>query len=186
MASWLAVGGLMAVILFNSSIAGSPISGSSWISFLVSKVGHVVEYSLLGWLIQAALTSARGGFGLPPRRTLVVAAAIGLGFAAADEVRQLFVYSRTGQPADVALDALSVLPGALLRQPTLRDPAGAAEVAGAADRQGDQPAAEDEHQQVHRQHLAIAVDVRQERDHDREVGAHEQVEQTRAQRTGRR
>ena len=153
MVRWLAVVVWMVVILFNSSIPAPPSSAPSLVSFLLAKAGHVAEYAALGWLLIGALVSPTGGVRLIPARAVVATVAVGACLAVFDETRQLFVYSRTGQPLDVAIDLVSVLGGALLGTWSWRSRAGQAATPSQPDRgvrPGEQPAGEHEHQQVHR------------------------------------
>ena len=104
MARWLGIGCWLTLILFNSSISASPAPVPSFVSFLVAKAGHIVEYTLLGWLLARALVAATGGFGLQPRSAWLVTVVFGVSFAILDEIRQYFVQGRTGQGGDVLLD----------------------------------------------------------------------------------
>lgn len=79
----------------------------------VRKLGHLCEYAILGGLAFRAARGDRGGFAIP---WAVTAVAIALVVAGIDEWHQTFVPSRTGSPADVALDAA----GASLAQMIVR------------------------------------------------------------------
>ncbi|MDP8925284.1 MAG: VanZ family protein [Chloroflexota bacterium] len=158
MAIWLFIGLWMVAILFTSSISAPPeTAGSVW-GLVKAKSGHVFVYAVLGWSLFGALTSPRAGFGLGSRLALVVTVAL---FAALDETRQSFVYGRTALPTDVLLDTASALAGALLHQRQARG--GRFESPGheAANQPAQQGPAERERQELHREHLAVAVDVRQ-------------------------
>lgn len=162
----------MVVILFNSSVPGTPLPTSGLVSTLLAKLGHVTEYGLLGWLAWRALAEAGGGVGLGPRAAAALVVLGGGTFAALDELRQLFVAGRGASPWDVLLDGMSLLVVAgLLARP-------------AADgrEQALQPVRDDlpgegGDEQVHRQDLAVAVGVRQEDHHDGDVQGDEAVEQ---------
>jgi VanZ family protein len=102
-------------ILYNSSLPTMPPSGPAWIGFVTAKAGHVVEFALLGWLLTAAFSDGGNGFTASKRWAAIVAVVAATIFAAIDETRQLFVYSRTGQVSDLAIDAASAVLGAWLR-----------------------------------------------------------------------
>lgn len=105
----------MVGILLNSSLPASPPNPSPLLGLLIAKTGHVVEYALLGWLVWGALTEAAGGVRLRPMVALGLTVLVGALFAGLDEVRQLFVYSRTGQATDVLIDAVSLTLVAAIR-----------------------------------------------------------------------
>jgi VanZ family protein len=172
---WLALGLWYAAILFTSSLASAPVTSQPLSDYLIAKTGHVAVYGPFGWLAVAALTAPAAGLALGWRPALLTTILVGAALATLDETRQSFVYGRTGMPSDVVLDTLALSGGALLHQ-WLRRPVGAPTLAQAAGESGEQRAVEDQHQQLHRQDLAVAVDVRQERHHDRQVDQHEQVE----------
>jgi len=153
MVRWLAVVVWIVVILFNSSIPAPPSRGPSVVSLLLAKAGHVAEFAVLGWLLVGALISPRGGFRLGPARAALATVVVGIGLGASDETRQLFVYNRTGQPIDVVIDLVSVSAGALLGARGWRSRADQADTPSdpdGAERPGEQPAGEHQHQQVHR------------------------------------
>jgi VanZ family protein len=180
MARWLGIACWLTLILFNSSISASPAPVPSFVSFLVAKAGHVVEYTLLGWMLARALVATTGGFGVQPQLAWIVTVSFGVCFAILDEIRQYFVQSRVGQGGDVLLDSLSLVAGASLGLWRARWLAGEVGRRAPAPR-GDQPAQQattkDQHQELHRQDLPVAIDVRQERHHHDEVGQDEPVEQ---------
>lgn len=90
------------VIFAMSSVPGSQIPGR-----IPSWVGHVVEYLVLGALLYVALR-----LDLPPSRAFVAAAAIASAYGVTDEFHQRFVYLRTPDVADWAVDTLSAVAGA--------------------------------------------------------------------------
>ena len=78
--------------------------------FPIRKAGHFLEYAALGaavyQLLEAIDRWPRG------RRARMGAAwALAVCYAATDEVHQLFVSGRSGQPTDVLIDACGVLAG---------------------------------------------------------------------------
>lgn len=178
MIRWLALGLWYTAIIFTSSLASTPVTNQALSDFLIAKVGHVFVYGLLGWIAVDALTSPAAGLALGRRPALLVTLALGVALAALDETRQSFVYGRSGVPSDVLLDTVAVSGGAMLHQ-WLHGAFGTPALAEAARQSGQQRAVEDQHQELHRENLAIAVDVRQERHHDRQVDQHEQVQRHR-------
>ncbi|HSH39001.1 MAG TPA: VanZ family protein [Chthoniobacterales bacterium] len=72
------------------------------VQFGVRKAAHVTEYAILAALVLRALH--RGWDDVRWSRALV-ALATAISYAAVDEYHQSFVASRTGSPADVAIDA---------------------------------------------------------------------------------
>jgi VanZ family protein len=76
----------------------------------IRKAAHVVEYSILGALLVRALRQERLG----GRALAATALALGIGYAALDELHQAYVPNRTGSPRDVAVDATGVVAGVAL------------------------------------------------------------------------
>jgi VanZ family protein len=178
---WLALGLCYAAIVFTSSLAATPVTNQALSDLLIAKIGHVAVYGLLGWITVDALRARDAGLRLGRRSALLAATVVGVLLATLDEVRQSLVYGRTGVPADVLLDTIAVSGGALLHQ-WLAGRAGSLPLAETAGEPGDQRPVEDEHQKLHRENLAVAVDVRQEGHHDSQVDQDEQVEGKRAER----
>jgi VanZ family protein len=172
---WLALGLWYAAIIFTSSLASTPTTAQPLLDFLINKAGHVVVYAVLGWLVSDAVTAQAAGFAINRRLALAVAVGVSAALAAVDETRQSFVYGRTAMLSDVLLDTIAASGGALLHAWLMprSDPAPLEET---ADDAGHQGTVEGEHQELHRENLAVPVDVRQERHHDRQVDQHEQVE----------
>jgi VanZ family protein len=102
----------MAAILFTSSLgqAVTPVVGP--LQVVISKLGHLLEYAVLGGLLSLAAPRE-----LPDswdrRRVLIIVALIGGAFAAFDELRQSFVPGREPRVTDVLLDLASVSIGAV-------------------------------------------------------------------------
>jgi VanZ family protein len=98
---WLPVVAWAAVIFAFSSIPSLSSGLGTWDTFL-RKGAHVTEYAVLGVLLYRAL-------GREP-----LALAVGIAYAATDEVHQHFVRGRHASPVDVAIDAVGVALGMLL------------------------------------------------------------------------
>jgi VanZ family protein len=121
------------------------VTNQPFTDLLVSKSGHVVVYSLLGWITVDALTAPGAGLGLGRRFALLTTILVGGALAILDETRQSFVYGRTGMASDVVLDALALSGSALLHQ-WLHRPIGTPALTEAAGQPGEQRAVEDQHQ----------------------------------------
>ena len=102
---WLPVAAWAAVIFALSSIPGLSTGLGAW-DVLLRKLAHAAEFGILGGLLLRAL-----GRELP-------AFALGVLYAASDEVHQHFVSGRHGSPVDVAIDAAGVAIGIVLAQRT--------------------------------------------------------------------
>lgn len=142
MVRWLALGLWFSAILFTSSLTSTPETSQPLRDLLLAKFGHVFVYSILGWLAADALAAESAGLALPRRLALLVAVLLGAALASLDEVRQTFVYSRTGQPADVLLDTVAASGGALLQYWLSGRYGGRPAGAAPADQAGEQQAAE--------------------------------------------
>jgi VanZ family protein len=186
MGRWLTITLWLALIFYTSSIAAGPSPTPTLISFLQAKAGHILEYAILGWMLQRALVTPAAGLGFRPRWALFATLALGVCFAALDETRQHFVYSRTGAPSDVLIDAASVLGGALLSQRGLRLNRGTSQAGEPRRQMREQPTGKNEHQELHREDLSVAVDVGHERHHDHQMDRDEDVQQGRPERPARR
>ena len=98
---WLPVFAWAAVIFAFSSISSLSSGLGEWDTVL-RKCAHVTEYAVLGALLYRALG----------RETLALA--LGIGYAATDELHQHFVRGRHASPIDVAIDAVGVALGMLV------------------------------------------------------------------------
>ena len=98
---WLPVVAWAAVIFMFSSIPSLSSGLGTWDTIL-RKGAHVTEYAVLGALLYRAL-------GREP-----LALAVGIAYAATDEVHQYFVRGRHASPVDVAIDAVGVALGMLI------------------------------------------------------------------------
>ena len=98
---WLPVLVWAAVIFTFSSIPSLSTGLGTWDTIL-RKGAHLTEYAVLGALLYRAL-------GREP-----LALAVGIAYAATDELHQYFVPGRHASPVDVAIDAVGVAAGMLL------------------------------------------------------------------------
>jgi VanZ family protein len=98
---WLPVLIWAAVIFTLSSIPSLSTGLGTWDTIL-RKGAHLTEYAVLGGLLYRAL-------GREP-----LALAVGIAYAATDELHQYFVRGRHASPVDVAIDAVGVAAGMLV------------------------------------------------------------------------
>jgi len=98
---WLPVLIWAAVIFTLSSIPSLSTGLGTWDTIL-RKGAHLTEYAILGGLLYRAL-------GREP-----LALAVGIAYAATDELHQYFVRGRHASPVDVAIDAVGVALGMLI------------------------------------------------------------------------
>ena len=98
---WLPVLVWAAVIFTLSSIPSLSTGLGTWDTIL-RKGAHLTEYAVLGGLLYRAL-------GREP-----LALAVGIAYAATDELHQYFVRGRHASPVDVAIDAVGVAAGMLI------------------------------------------------------------------------
>jgi VanZ family protein len=98
---WLPVLIWAAVIFTLSSIPSLSTGLGTWDTIL-RKGAHLTEYAVLGGLLYRAL-------GREP-----LALAVGIAYAATDELHQYFVRGRHASPVDVAIDAVGVASGMLI------------------------------------------------------------------------
>jgi VanZ family protein len=96
--AWLPVIAWAAVIFAFSSVPGLGTDLGTWDTIL-RKLAHVAEYAILGALLLRAV------------RRPGLAVALGVVYAASDEVHQMFVEGRHGAPLDVVIDAAGLLVG---------------------------------------------------------------------------
>lgn len=105
---WAPPLGLMAVI-FALSAQPDLNSGLGTIDLILRKLAHMAEYGLLVYLLWRPLREL-----LTPHTAIAAAVAIGLLYAAGDEIHQSFVEGRHGTPADVLIDGVGMAAVALL------------------------------------------------------------------------
>ena len=101
LSAWLPVLAWAAVIFTLSSIPSHSTGLGAWDTIL-RKGAHLTEYAVLGGLLYRALC----------REPLALA--VGIAYAATDELHQYFVRGRHASPVDVAIDAVGVAVGMLV------------------------------------------------------------------------
>ena len=90
---------LWAAVIFTFSAIPDLGTGLDTWDLVLRKLAHGAEYALLGALLLRAVGAERP------------ALALGIAYAASDEVHQLFVAGRHGSPVDVLIDAVGVALG---------------------------------------------------------------------------
>ena len=91
-----------AALIFGLSSIPELSSGlGSW-DLVLRKLAHATEYTILGALLVRAL------------RRWSWALALGVAYAASDELHQSFVPGRQGSPLDVLIDSVGVIAGTIL------------------------------------------------------------------------
>ena len=98
---WLPVFAWAAVIFAFSSIPSLSSGLGTWDTVL-RKGAHITEYGILGALLYRALGRE------------ALALAVGIAYAASDELHQRFVHGRHASPIDVAIDAVGLSVGMLV------------------------------------------------------------------------
>ena len=90
-----------AVIFAFSSVPDLGTGLGTW-DLVLRKLAHAAEFAVLGALLVRAVAVERA------------ALALGIAYAASDELHQHFVPGRLGSPFDVLIDAVGVAIGVLL------------------------------------------------------------------------
>ena len=95
---WLPVVAWAGLIFVLSSIPDLGTGLGTW-DLVLRKIAHAAEYAVLGFLLLRALGRESA------------ALAVGIAYAASDELHQHFVPGRQGSPLDVLLDSVGVAVG---------------------------------------------------------------------------
>jgi VanZ family protein len=98
---WLPVVLWAALIFAFSSIPGLGTGLGTW-DLVLRKLGHAIEFGVLGALLYRAL------------RREPLAILLGSAYAVTDEIHQAFVSGRHGSPVDWLIDTLGVVAGVLV------------------------------------------------------------------------
>jgi VanZ family protein len=110
---WLAVAGWMLVIFVLSSLPELGSGGSGNLRFGISKVAHVILYSILGILVAIAIKPGS-------RRWVWWTFVLCELYAVGDEIHQSFVPGRTPTDLDLVIDGVSALAACLATPGILR------------------------------------------------------------------
>ena len=98
------------LIFFGSSVSHPPESVSSLVEKISDKILHLCEYGVLGAL---AYRACRHGAGARVARHAVIVAVAGCSlYGLSDEIHQLFVPLRQGDPLDLVADTVGATLGA--------------------------------------------------------------------------
>ncbi len=107
---WGPVGVYAGLIFLGSSVSHPPESVSSLLGEISDKILHLCEYGVLGTL---AYRACRHGAGAWVARHAVIVAVAGCAlYGLSDEIHQLFVPLRQGDPLDLVADSLGATLGA--------------------------------------------------------------------------
>jgi VanZ family protein len=93
---------IWAVVIFTLSSIPSLSTGLGTWDTILRKGAHLAEYAVLGGLLYRALGRE------------ALALAVGIAYAATDELHQYFVRGRHASPVDVAIDAIGIAVGMLV------------------------------------------------------------------------
>jgi hypothetical protein len=110
---WLAVASWMLVIFILSSLPELGSGGSGNLRFGISKVAHVILYSVLGFLVANAIKPGS-------RRWVWWTFVICELYAIGDEIHQSFIPGRTPTDLDLVIDGVSALAASLATPGILR------------------------------------------------------------------
>lgn len=86
------------IVDFIESLGSS--LGEDVLTFLTRKAAHILVYFVLGLLVYNLVRT----YGLSRRRTMLISICVALGYAAFDEIHQLFIPGRSGELRDVLID----------------------------------------------------------------------------------
>ena len=102
---WLPVFFWMAVIFVFSTKESVQISEQTLVNFLFFKTLHIIEYAVLFTFFVRALRNSSAKI----RNVFLLAFIFTFWYAVTDEIHQMFVPTRQGQPRDVIIDALGAM-----------------------------------------------------------------------------
>lgn len=86
------------IVDFIESLGSS--LGEDVLTFLTRKAAHILVYLVLGVLVYNLVRT----YELSRRRTVLISICVALGYAAFDEIHQLFIPGRSGELRDVLID----------------------------------------------------------------------------------
>jgi VanZ family protein len=105
--AWLLALGWMAVIFTLSAQPSFPLHTETVLDIVLRKLGHFLEYALLGILLFRALAAT----GIQGRPAHLWALALAVSYAISDELHQAFTPQRTPSTIDVGIDVLGATIG---------------------------------------------------------------------------
>lgn len=105
---WAPVVGWAAVIFLLSAVPSLESGLSLTWDVILRKIAHATEFAILTFLLLRA-------FGRPMPLRMVFALALGVLYAASDEIHQAFVPGREPAGLDVLIDAVGAFAGVLIR-----------------------------------------------------------------------
>lgn len=100
----------MGVIFFLSSQPDLKSGLESSIDFVLRKLAHVSEYAILTFLAWRALIAHHDKRDI---KFLIIVIAFSVLYAISDEYHQIFVFGRSGNPRDVAIDGIGIVVAAM-------------------------------------------------------------------------
>ena len=107
---WLPVFAWMGMIFVGSSIGNVPRVGGTTTDALAHRIAHILEFAVLGALVQRAMSGA----GRITKRELLITLVIVAFYGASDEVHQRFTPGRSSEGIAVVFDVAGGLAGAWL------------------------------------------------------------------------
>lgn len=102
---WLPVFLWTGLIFVLSSIPQLSTGWGIW-DLLFRKAAHISEYFILTALLYRAF---KGSFALLPFYLIFWSFILSFLYAVSDEIHQLFVFGRSGNPADVLIDTVGII-----------------------------------------------------------------------------
>lgn len=102
---WLPLIVWCAFIFVLSSIPSLDTGWGFW-DLAFRKIAHISEYFVLAWLFYRAF---KGTFNLGPGQLVFWPLLLSFLYAVSDEVHQLFIFGRSGNPIDVGIDTIGII-----------------------------------------------------------------------------
>jgi VanZ family protein len=97
---------LWAGLIFGLSSIPQLTTGWGLWDFIFKKSAHITEYFILTWLLYRAF---KGSFNLSFLYLFLWPFILSFLYAVSDEIHQLFVPGRSGNPVDVVIDTLGII-----------------------------------------------------------------------------
>ena len=96
----------MGVIFILSAQRTLPEYPDTLLDSILKKAAHIIEYGILAFLLQRALSRGQGALSRP---ALIASFVVSVLYAASDEYHQTFVPGRNGTLMDVGFDTVGAL-----------------------------------------------------------------------------